>query len=126
LTNCQANQYLEYEENPVRFRIRYSNNNQVFWTDYYESNEQFGCGFLMKLPIQFSQETINCYFFCGIENKGTRAITNYLCQNWKNIQQKQDYEQEMPVNDSPFIMVFRVNKSNLSQIYCEKVVKLDF
>lgn len=127
LTNHAAT-YIEYLENPVRFRVRYFSPllQQAVWTDYYQSSASFDCGFLLKLPIQFTTEIIPCYFFCGIENKGTRAITSYLCQNWKTIQQKQDFERDEPLNDAPFLMVFRVNKSNLTEIYCEKVVKLDF
>lgn len=125
LTN-HAHEYIDYSTKHLGFRVKYYNKQlqQTCWTDYYEMNDEFDTGFLIKLPITFSQETINCYLFCGIGNKATQAITSYLCQNWKTIQQKQDYDQESLVNDSPFIMVFRVHKSNLSQIYCEKVVKL--
>jgi hypothetical protein len=123
-----ASHYIQYTENPVRFRVNYFNAQlrQPTWTDYYEGNEHFDCGFLLKLPVKFTQETVNCYFFCGIENKATLAITTYLCQNWKNIQKKQDSERDTLLNDFPFIMVFRVSKTNLKEIYCEKVIALDF
>jgi hypothetical protein len=123
-----AHYYLEYLENPVRFRVKYFNAQlqQTAWSDYYEGSEHFDCGFLLKLPIKFSQETINCYFFCGIENKATLAITSYLCQNWKLIQKKQDFERDIPLNDLPFLMVFKISKTNIKEIYCEKVVALDF
>jgi len=49
-----------------------------------------------------------------------------LCQNWKNLPKKQDFDRDIPLNDSPFILIFRVNKTNLKEIYCEKVVVLDF
>ncbi|MFN8354227.1 MAG: hypothetical protein U0Y10_07275 [Spirosomataceae bacterium] len=120
--------YLEYLENPVRFRVRYWHPvlQEAVWTDYYENSPLFDCGFLLKYPIRLATETIPCYFFCGIENKGTRAITSYLCQHWKTIQQKHDSERDEPLNDAPYVMVFKVNKSNLVEIYTEKVVKLDF
>ncbi len=123
-----ASAYVEYLENPVRFRVRYFNPQlqQTTWTDYYEGSELFDCGFLLKLPIKFSHETINCYFFCGIENKATLSITTYLCQNWKNLPKKQDFDRDIPLDDSPFILIFRVNKTNLKELYCEKVVVLDF
>lgn len=124
----QAADFIEYTDGPVRFRVKYINaqTQQAAWTDYYESNERFDCGFLLKLPVTFSSETINCYFFCGIENKSTLAITTYLCQNWRIIQKKQDFERDIPLNDAPFLMIFKVNKDNLNEMYCEKVVALDF
>ena len=123
-----AKDLIEYTENPYQFRLKYFNPKlqKPCWTDYYAGNDIFDCGFLLKLPVKFKTETINCYFFCGIENRATKAITNYLCQNWKTIQSKQDFERDIPLNDSPFVMVFKVSKSNLMECYCEKVIKLDF
>lgn len=120
--------FIEYTDDPVRFRVKYFNAQlqQPAWTDYYESNDSFDCGFLLKWPIRFSGETLPCYFFCGIENKSTRAITSYLCQNWQLIQKKHDGERDIPLHESPFVMVFKVNKNNLREMYCEKVVALDF
>lgn len=123
-----ATGHIEYEENPVRFRVKYFNAQlqQTAWSDYYESNAVFDCGFLLKLPVKFPHETINCYFFCGIENKATLAITTHLCKNWKMIQKKQDSERDISINDAPFIMVFKVNKTSLKEISYEKVILLDF
>ncbi|MEI7584239.1 hypothetical protein [Runella sp.] len=49
-----------------------------------------------------------------------------MCKNWKIIQKKQDSERDIPINDAPFIMVFKVNKTSLKEISYEKVVLLDF
>ena len=123
-----ANSYIDYQEKPLRFRIRYFNQQmqKTCWTDFYECNEQFDTGFLMKLPVKLSYETLNCYFFCGIFNKGTQAITHYLCENWKTIQERRDFERNTPLVDAPFIMVFKVNKNNIAETYIDKVVKIDF
>lgn len=122
-----ATQYIDFTEKPLRFRARYFNQQlqQSCWTDYYEMNDQYDIGFLIKLPIKFSQEILNVYFFCGIGNKATQAITSYFCKNWKTIQNKRDFEQDTLINDSPFIIVFKVSKSNLKETYIEKVVKLE-
>lgn len=123
-----ANSYLEYSDDPLRFRVRYYNEHlaQTAWTDYYYSNADFDAGFLLKLPVKLASETINCYFLCGIENKGTWAITNFLCQNWKSLQQKYDFDRDIPLQESPFMMVLKVNKNNITESYLEKVIKLDF
>jgi hypothetical protein len=123
-----AKTYIEYQEESLRFRVRYFNShlNQTAWTDFYESNQFFDTGFLLKLPVKFAHGIINCYFLGGIENKGTWAITNYLCNNWKSIQQKQDFDTNNPLQDAPFLMVLKVNKNNIAESYLEKVIKLDF
>jgi hypothetical protein len=120
--------FIEYIESPLRYRIRYYSETlcQDTWTDYYQSNDTFDSGFLLKLPIKFGQQTVDSYFICGIEDKSTRAITSYLCQHWKSIAQKRDFETNEAISQQPFIMVFKVNKSNLKEIYCEKVVCIGF
>lgn len=127
LTNYAA-EYIDYSHEHLRFRIKYFNSplQQACWTDYYQLNEQFDTGFLMKLPVNMFQESLNCYFFCGVGNKGTQAITNYLCQYWKTIQQRRDSARDTLLFDAPFIMVFKINRTNMEEIYIEKIVKLDF
>ncbi|CAM3866771.1 hypothetical protein FLBR109950_05690 [Flavobacterium branchiophilum] len=112
----------------MRFRVRYFNEHlkQPVWTDYYDSNSNFDTGFLLKLAIKFGAETINCYFLCGMENKGTWAITNFLCQNWTSLQQKCDFDRDIPLLDAPFMMVLKVNKNNIAESYLEKIIKIDF
>ena len=123
-----AADYIDYSHARLRFRVRYFNQQlqKACWTDYYELNDQFDTGFLLKWPINMATETLNCYFFCGVGNKGTQAITHYLCQNWQIIQQKRDSERDTLLFDAPFIMVFKINRTNMEEIYIEKVIKLDF
>ncbi len=124
----QASAYVEYIDNPVRFRLRYFNevSQEPAWTTYYMGDESFDAGFLLKLPVRFSSQTIICYFFCGIENIATRAMTSYLCKNWKTIQTKQDAERDSPIGESPFSQLFRVSKTDPAEYYCEKIIRLDF
>jgi hypothetical protein len=99
---------------------------QILWSDYYESNTEFDVGFLAKVPMQLpNNRIITAYFISGIENKSTRSMTSYLCQNWKAIADKYDVEQNLPIDNSPFVMVFKVNKSNLRELYCQQVVRLE-
>ncbi|PDS25804.1 hypothetical protein [Flavobacterium branchiophilum] len=123
-----AHHYIEYTDDPMRFRVRYFNEHlkQPVWTDYYDSNSNFDTGFLLKLAIKLGAETINCYFLCGMENKGTWAITNFLCQNWTSLQQKCDFDRDIPLLDAPFMMVLKVNKNNIAESYLEKIIKIDF
>jgi len=123
----QIRHLVEFEESPIRYRIRYYSQslNRSTWTDYYESNDSFDSGFLAKIPIKLGLHTVDCYFICGIENKATRAMTSYLCQHWKYISKKRDSETDTLINQQPFIMVFKVNKVDLGEIYCEKIVCLD-
>lgn len=118
--------YIEFEEERIRFRIKYFNEYllQDMWSDYYASNDDFDCGFLAKVPVKLYNKTVNCYFICGIENKSTRAMTSYLCENWKSILNKQDTGKQIPIGDLPFIMAFKVSKSNLKEMYCQQVVVL--
>ena len=120
--------YLEFDDKNIRFRIKYFHPmlEQAVWSDFYEGSEEFDVGFLCKLPIQFATSTVPCYFFCGLENKATLAMTKYLCHNWKNLAQKQDTERGVPIGDASFTIVMRVNRGNLKEIYCEKVALLNF
>lgn len=120
--------YIEFDEYKTRFRVRYYNQilEQILWSDYYESNTEFDVGFLAKVPMQLpNNRVITAYFISGIENKSTRSMTSYLCQNWKAIADKYDVEQNLPIDNSPFVMVFKVNKSNLRELYCQQVVRLE-
>ncbi|TAH18384.1 MAG: hypothetical protein EAZ08_11600 [Cytophagales bacterium] len=121
--HSQINHLITFEESPIRYRIRYYNEClcRDTWTDYYESNNNFDSGFLARLPIKLGQQIVNCYFICGIENKATRAMTSYLCQHWESIPQKRDTEKDMLIENKPFIMVFKVNKLDLEEIYIEKI-----
>jgi len=123
-----ATSYIEFDDQNIRFRIRYFHPalQQVVWSDYYEGTEGFDVGFMLKLPISFGAATVPCYFFCGLENKATLAITSYLCEFWKNLSQKHDSERDLPLNDAPFVIVMRVNRRNLKEIYTEKIALLDF
>lgn len=125
--HSQISHLINFEENPIRYRIRYYNESlcRNTWTDYYESNNHFDSGFLARLPIRLGQQIVHCYFICGIENKATRAMTNYLCQRWETIPQKRDTETDTYIAQKPFIMVFKVNKSDLEDIYFEKIVCLE-
>jgi hypothetical protein len=120
--------YIEFDENNTRFRVRYYNQilEQSLWSDYYESNAGFDVGFLAKVPMQLpNNRVITAYFISGIENKSTRSMTSYLCQNWKAIADKYDVEQNLSIDNSPFVMVFKVNKSNLRELYCQQVVRVE-
>lgn len=122
-----ASGWVELADNPYRFRVKYFNENlqQNVWSDYYQTNKNFDAGFLMKTPFKLSTgNVINCYFFCGIKNKTTHAIASYLCKNWKLLQQKQDNERNIPLNDNPFLIVFKVNENDFKEIYCEKLISL--
>lgn len=121
----QASGWLECTSNPYRFRVKYRNENlgEEVWTDYYQGNTDFDAGFLLKAPIKFkSGIIINCYFICGIKNKSTLSITNYLCKNWQTLKQKHDNEKNVPINENPFLMIFKVNETNNKEIYVEKII----
>lgn len=123
----QAIKMIECKDKPYRFRIKYFNQNlqQNTWSDFYEGNDNFDVGFLLKTPVKLPNDTVlNCYFICGIKNKATHAIANYLCNNWKTIQQKQDSERNIPFNDNPFLIVFKVSETDFREIYCEKLISL--
>ena len=123
----QAGEWFEYAENPYRFRIKYFNESlqDYAWSDFYQSNTFFDVGFLLKVPVKFpSDNLLNCYFICGIKNRATHAVANYLCTNWKTLKQKQDAERNIPINDNPFLMIFKVSETNSKEIYCEKIVCL--
>jgi hypothetical protein len=123
-----AHQFIKFEREPmVSFRIQYFNESlkKNVWTDKYTSNDDFDTGFLMKTFVKIKGNLIPCFCFCGIENRATKAITSYLCTHWKGIQQKQDFERNELVAERPFIMIFKVKKDDLNEIYCEKTIVLD-
>jgi hypothetical protein len=123
-----AHQFIKFEREPiVSFRIQYFNESlgKNVWTDKYTTNEDFDVGFLMKIFIRLNGIMMPCYCFCGIENRATKAITSYLCNHWPSIQQKQDFERNELVAERDFIMIFKVKKDDLNEIYCEKTIILD-
>ena len=119
--------FMAYTEELAQFKVKYYNFNleKEVWTDYYLSNTEFDGGFLLRKPIEIKGKQINCFYICGIENVGTKAITSYLCKHWTTIPHKRDSEREIPIGNQPFLMVFRMNRENLKDIYCEKVIIID-
>ena len=116
--------WIEYLETPVKFRVKYFNESlqRYCWSDYYESSEQFDCGFLVKMPLLIGEKWVHCYFLCGIENKATRAVTNYLCQHWQKLAEKYDTHTNTAVQNNAFLMVCKVNKDDLQEIYCQNLI----
>lgn len=123
----QLGDYIEYLDSPVRFRVKYFNTRlqKPCWTNFYSSDENFKTGFLLKYPVRFTTTTINCYFFCGIENTSTKVITSYLCSEWKTIQGQSDIERGENIEDAPFVQIFKINRTNLNEFYTEKIIKID-
>lgn len=119
--------FLAYTEDLAQFRVKYYNFNlgKQAWTDYYQSNTIFDVGFLLRMPIHLEGKCVNCFYICGVENIGTKAMTSYLCKHWAGITHKRDSETEIPIANHPFLMVFKINRENLSDIYCEKIIVMD-
>ncbi len=123
-----AHQFILFEREPVvSFSIQYFNESlgKNVWTDKYTTNDDFDAGFLMKTFVEIKGVLTPCFCFCGIENRATKAITSYLCNHWKSMNQKQDFERNEAIGERPFIMIFKVKKDDLNEIYCEKTILLD-
>ena len=121
------NDWLSYTEDLAQFKVKYYNSNlgKEVWTDYYQSNTLFDAGFLLRMRINIEGKLINCFYICGVENIGTKAMTSYLCKHWTNIPNKRDFETEIPIADHSFLMIFKINRENLKDIYCEKIIVMD-
>ncbi|MGL4631626.1 MAG: hypothetical protein ACRCVT_10510 [Leadbetterella sp.] len=125
--NEQLSEQIEYYENPSRFRIKYFNSNtkEHSWTDFYQGNDNFDIGFLLKHPVRIEDKIIDTYLFCGLENKATKAITDFLCQNWSSLSTLYDMELKTPIHDRSFVLILKVNKTNVSEYYLEKMIIID-
>jgi hypothetical protein len=119
--------FIAYTEDLALFKVKYYNFNlnKEVWTDYYQSNTVFDEGFLLRMPVKIEGKRINCFYICGIENIGTKAMTSYLCKHWASIIYKRDSETDVPIANHPFLMVFKINRDNLKDIYCEKIIVME-